>query len=85
MNIVKKAISNYKELCNYTNNDLKEILNTENREYLPGYGRMRFMILLKSLIDPSYFRVEEQLFRGMAFNYAKGLINNRIEEVPEKQ
>jgi len=85
MNIVKKAIYNYKELCNYTNDDLKDILNTENREYLPGYGRMRFMILLKSLIDPSYFRVEEQLFRGMAFNYAKELINSRIDETPEKQ
>ncbi|MCD4832969.1 MAG: phosphodiester glycosidase family protein [Bacteroidales bacterium] len=85
MNIVKRAISDYKELCNYTNEDFKKILNTENREYLPGYGRMRFMILLKSLIDPSYFRVEEQLFRGMAFNYAKELINSRINNIPEKQ
>ncbi|MBU8893654.1 MAG: phosphodiester glycosidase family protein [Bacteroidales bacterium] len=85
MNVVKKAISNYKELCNYTNDDLKAILNTDNREYLPGYGRMKFMILLKSLIDPSYFRVEEQLFRGMAFNYANELINKGADEVYEKK
>ena len=70
MLIVKKAFIDYKVLCKFTNDDLKEILNTTYREYLPGYGRLRFMILLKSLIDPSYFRVEEQLFRGMAFKYA---------------
>ncbi|MFC2152887.1 phosphodiester glycosidase family protein, partial [Bacteroidota bacterium] len=85
INIVKKAISDYSELCNYSNKELKEILNTENREYLPGYGRTRFMILLKSLIDPSYFRVEEQLFRGMAYNYANTLIKSRKEEFTEKQ
>lgn len=85
VNIVKKAIDEYSELCNFTNKDLKQILNTENREYLPGYGRMRFMILLKSLIDPSFFRVEEQLFRGMAFKYAEDIISRRLEEISEKQ
>jgi Phosphodiester glycosidase/Glycosyl transferases group 1 len=83
--IVKRALDEYKEFCNYTNKNLKEILNTDNREYLPGYGRMRFMILLKSLIDPSYFRVEEQMFRGLAFSYAEDLINGRNDEISEKQ
>ena len=85
INIVKRSIIEYKDFCNYTNDDLKEILNTKNREYLPGYGRMRFMILLKSLIDPSYFRVEEQLFRGIAYSYANELLNNRTKEVSEKK
>ena len=44
-------------------------MNTDNREYLPGHGRMGFMLMLKSLIDPSYFRVEEQRQRGMAFAF----------------
>jgi len=82
---VKKAINEYNELCCFTNKDLKELLNTDNREYLPGYGRMRFMILLKSLIDPSYFRVEEQMFRGLAFSYAEELLNRQTEEISEKQ
>ncbi len=85
LNLVKKAISEYKTLCSYSNKNLKSIINTDNREYLPGYGRMRFMIMLKSLIDPSYFRVEEQLFRGIGFNYAKELVENRVVDFNEKQ
>jgi ribosomal protein S17E len=84
VNLVKRSILEYKELCNYTNNDLIEILNTENREYLPGFGRMRFMILLKSLIDPSFFRVEEQLFKGMAFKYANVLLEKYRTVLPKK-
>jgi len=34
------------------------------------------MLKLKSLIDPSYFRVEEQEVRGMAFIFARDLIQN---------
>lgn len=82
---LKIAFSEYKKMCNYSNSDLKFILNTNNREYLPGYGRMRFMTLLKSLIDPSYFRVEEQLFRGMAFVYAQEFLKNKTDEIPLKQ
>ncbi|NOQ25995.1 MAG: glycosyltransferase [Bacteroidales bacterium] len=82
--IIKKAFIKYQVLCNNTNDDLRYILNNTNREYLPGYGRLRFMILLKSLIDPSYFRVEEQLFKGMAFKYANEILNSRIEELIEK-
>ncbi|MDA3953978.1 MAG: phosphodiester glycosidase family protein [Bacteroidales bacterium] len=85
MTIVRKAFFDYQKLCAYTNDDLKNILNIKNREYLPGYGRMRFMILLKSLIDPSYFRVEEQLFRGMAFKYANEVLSRENEDVSVKQ
>lgn len=85
MNIVKKAITEYKQLCNYQDENLTEILHTQNREYLPGFGRLRFMMMLKSLIDPSYFRVEEQLTRGMAFSYAKSLLDGRKDEFTEKR
>lgn len=83
--IVKKAFIDYEVLCKNNNSNLRYILNTTNREYLPGYGRLRFMILLKSLIDPSYFRVEEQLFKGMAFKYANEFLNSRMEEITEKK
>ncbi|NOZ81099.1 MAG: hypothetical protein GXP63_05490 [DPANN group archaeon] len=55
---------------------LKDILHKKNRQYLPGYGKMAFMIYLKSLIDPSYFRVEEQEIKGRAFQFAKYLIDS---------
>lgn len=58
------------------------ILNTENRQYLAGYGQMAFMIFLKSLIDPSYFRIEEQRFRGMAMKFAKELVDNLPDPTP---
>ena len=54
-----------------------ELLETTHREYLPGFGRMSFMLMLKSLIDPSFFRVEEQRIRGMAYAFARGLVSNR--------
>ncbi len=85
LNTVKKAFIEYKALCNYSNSDFRDIVNTDNREYLPGFGRMRFMILLKSLIDPSYFRVEEQYFRGMIFGHTKELLEKRNNNITEKQ
>ncbi len=32
------------------------------------------MLYLKSLIDPSYFRIEEMEVKGMAFSFAQKLI-----------
>jgi len=73
---VKESLNKYQNLINNNNEGLKEIINTEKRHYLPGYGRLFFMLKLKSLIDPSYFRVEEQEVRGMAFVFARDLIND---------
>ncbi len=53
---------------------LRKMMNTTNRQYLPGYGQMAFMLYLKSLIDPSFFRVEEQQIRGMAMDFARQLV-----------
>nr|WP_320117721.1 phosphodiester glycosidase family protein [uncultured Marinifilum sp.] len=61
----------YQQKINFSNNDVKALLNTDNRHYLPGYGRLAFMLYLKSLIDPSSFRKEEQEIRGAAFYFAK--------------
>jgi hypothetical protein len=40
---------------------------------------MGFMLMLKSLIDPSYFRIEEQRLRGMAFEFAMRLMRETGE------
>ena len=66
----------YNKLVNFANDDLDAILNTSKRHYLPGYGRLSFMLYLKSLIDPSFFRVEEQLTKGMVMRYARKMEND---------
>jgi glycosyltransferase involved in cell wall biosynthesis len=71
-----RLLKTYKESVNFESDDLKAILNKNTRHYLPGYGRLSFMIYLKSLIDPSFFRVEEQLIKGRIMGYASMLEND---------
>ena len=73
---VKALIKKYKKVVNFENDDLNAILNKKTRHYLPGYGRLSFMIYLKSLIDPSFFRVEEQLIKGRVMKYARMMEND---------
>lgn len=73
---VKTLIQTYKKTVNFENADLNSILNKKTRHYLPGYGRLAFMIYLKSLIDPSFFRVEEQLIKGRVMKYARMMEND---------
>ncbi len=76
MEIVKAELDNYKKDINFSNDDLRVILKTSNRHYLPGFGRLAFMLNLKSLIDPSAFRVEEQEIRSFAYNFACELLRD---------
>lgn len=76
-------LNSYSKLVNFTNEDLDAILNRSTRHYLPGYGRLAFMLYLKSLIDPSFFRVEEQLTRGMVMRYAR-MMENDIPDMVNK-
>ncbi|MCP5060411.1 MAG: glycosyltransferase [bacterium] len=62
--------------------DLVDLVDTRRREYLAGTGRMGFMLMLKSLIDPSYFRVEEQRIQGLAFAFACRLVDGPAGLVP---
>ena len=73
---INHTISEYKKLISYKNKDLQAIVNTKSRYYMPGFGQLTFMLFLKSLIDPSYFRIEEQRFRGMAMKFAMKLVND---------
>lgn len=77
-NKIKDYFADYEQYIHFSNEDLESVINTKTREYLPGYGRLGFMILLKSLIDPSYFRVEEQGGRGEIQIYAQRLWNRNI-------
>ena len=68
------ALERFAERVAVESPELDALLETRQREYLPGFGRMGFMLMLKSLIDPSYFRIEEQRLRGMAFEFAMQLM-----------
>ncbi len=78
---VEENLDKYKKICSYQSENLKELLRTDNRCYLPGYGKLEFMLFLKSLIDPSFFRVEEQQVRGMIMGFAWKLINENFDPV----
>lgn len=73
---VVNLLEKYKAMVNFENEDLHAILNKKTRHYLPGYGRLSFMTYLKSLIDPSFFRVEEQLIKGKVMSYARMMEND---------
>lgn len=85
VNSIKRIINDYTLKCKFKNHDFNEIIKAKNREYLPGFGRLRFMIMLKSLIDPSYFRVEEQKIKGIAYSYALKLIEKIDTEISKKR
>ncbi|MBL4710586.1 MAG: hypothetical protein JKY48_19330, partial [Flavobacteriales bacterium] len=70
INQTKEFFADYQKVYNYDHKDYHSIINTKTRDYLPGFGKLAFMIYLKSLIDPSYFRVEEQGIKGRIFRYA---------------
>jgi len=84
--IVSESLDDYKEMVGFSNENLKALLDTRNRQYLPGYTKLGFMFMLKSLIDPSYFRVEQQRIRGMAFHFSRSIVSNDpdSEFIPEK-
>lgn len=62
-----KKITKYGEL-------FKQVVLTNNRKYYAGFSPIEFMIVLKSLIDPSYFRMEEKELKSRIMNFAMKLI-----------
>lgn len=70
---VKKAFSIYKKGTSFDAR-FKELVVSNRRKYLPGYGSMEYMIYLKSLIDPSYFRVEEKEIKGRTIIFASSML-----------
>ena len=85
MDVAIESLKEFKKIIAFTNNDLKSLINTENRQYMPGYTKLAFMSQLKSLIDPSFFRVEEQEIRGKLMDFAYKLIDSNPKVLaPEK-
>jgi len=76
LKIVRRSLDDYCKMVNFSNEDLQALLDTRNRQYLPGYSKLWFMFMLKSLIDPSFFRVEQQRIRGMAFDFSQSIVSN---------
>ncbi len=74
LKLAKKSFEIFHSSLNLEDENFRDILKTKNRQYLPGYGKLGYMIYLKSLIDPSYFRIEEQEFRGRAFHFAREIL-----------
>ncbi len=68
---IQKSLTKYKKLNNENCELVHKIVNTENRYFMQGYGNLTFMLYLKSLIDPSFFRIEEQRIRGRVMEFAK--------------
>jgi len=75
MERASEAMDRFAERISIDSPELDALLENRQREYLPGFGRMGFMSMLKSLIDPSYFRIEEQRLRGAAFEFAMRLMD----------
>ncbi|PCH98572.1 MAG: hypothetical protein COB85_01265 [Bacteroidetes bacterium] len=84
--ITKMATDDYLKIISFRNKDVEYLINDKNRHYLPGFGRLAFMNYLKSLIDPSFFRVEEQQIRAMAMRFARKLVreDSETEELREE-
>jgi len=86
LRIVRENLDDYREMVGFSNENLRALMDTRHRQYLPGYSRLSYMFMLKSLIDPSYFRVEQQRIKGMAFHFSRTIISNDPDSayVPEK-
>ncbi len=56
----------------------KQLVLCENRKYIPGLSDIEYMSYLKSLIDPSSFRMEEKEVKGRLMQYARYLISTFV-------
>ncbi|RKZ96470.1 MAG: hypothetical protein DRQ43_04275, partial [Gammaproteobacteria bacterium] len=56
----------------------KQLVLCENRKYIAGISSIEYMSYLKSLIDPSAFRMEEKEVKGRMMHYARYLIDTFV-------
>jgi len=47
LRIVEESLDDYREMVSYSNQDLSALLDTRNRHYLPGYGK-----LIRGMVSP---------------------------------
>ena len=60
------------------NGSFKQLVLCENRKYIAGISSIEYMSYLKSLIDPSAFRMEEKEVKGRMMHYARYLIDTFV-------
>jgi len=81
----KRALEDYKGMMAGRSEELQYLIRNDYRQYLPGYGKLAYMLYLKSLIDPSFFRIEQQRARGSIYYFAKEILKNDpdLDRIPE--
>ncbi|MCK5667052.1 MAG: glycosyltransferase, partial [Thiotrichaceae bacterium] len=57
-----------------------QLVLCKNRKYIPGISDIEYMSYLKSLIDPSAFRLEEKEVKGRMMKHARYLINTFVTD-----
>ncbi len=72
-----KAIEAQERNTKY-NSDFHQTIFASNRKYLSGYTILEYMIHLKSLIDPSYFRMEEKETKSQAMAFALSILDRHL-------
>ncbi|NOZ60347.1 MAG: glycosyltransferase [Calditrichaeota bacterium] len=75
MTHVRRSFEEFDKITNY-DRTFQQIVLAGKRRYYPGISPIEFMVVLKSLIDPSYFRVEEKELKGRVMRYARHLVKN---------
>ncbi len=79
-NSVARAFDLYKNSTRY-DKAFDNLTLSKNRKYLPGITKLENMVYLKSLIDPSYFRMEEKFLQGRIFRYAYNTIQKALTQI----
>jgi glycosyltransferase involved in cell wall biosynthesis len=60
-----------------------QLVLCNNRKYIAGISDIEYMSYLKSLIDPSAFRMEEKEVKGRLMQYARYLVNTYVTDTSD--
>jgi len=71
----KIVYQSLRKVLNFRKNSIKEIVAGRNRTYFPGYIPSGFLFYLKSLIDPSFFRIEKLDLKSRTFAFGRQLVD----------
>ncbi|MFH1971641.1 MAG: phosphodiester glycosidase family protein, partial [Patescibacteria group bacterium] len=80
----KIVYQSLRKVLNFRKNSIKEIVAGRNRTYFPGYIPCGFLFYLKSLIDPSFFRIEQLDLKSRIFAFGRQLVD-QVELEPKKR
>ncbi len=77
----------FKTVSEQTNSQglFNQLVLCNNRKYIPGISDIEYMSYLKSLIDPSAFRMEEKEVKGRLMQHARYLIKTFVTDAKAQQ